>query len=256
MDTDSTAAESDTVAWDFPTLAFLWDYRSRSILAGADRLESISDVADRDRCVTGLIERVMTLAGELDDGWLSATALIMVDDLYRSYFNRFRWSPGVRAYIAASAGTLALELARRGFTLHYVIDNTQTEDRLEEALTWLPQVFDAAGLMTVGPQLMALEVMEKIENRPRDVAAIPQFLAEGHDLADQLITRCHREQRHSVYLNLDRADDGPGLSLDAALSAAGTPGAVVVFRNQPPIEGTTAQIAPPPGVTLPTDGPS
>jgi hypothetical protein len=48
----------------------------------------------------------------------------MIDDLYKSYFCQFRWSPGVHDYIAATAGAVMQELAQRGFVLHYVIDNT------------------------------------------------------------------------------------------------------------------------------------
>jgi hypothetical protein len=94
--------------------------------------------------------------------------------------------------------------------------------------------------------------MERMDHRSRDVAAIPSTIEEGQYLAEELVTRCHEERRSYVYLNLQLADDSPGLYPDVALSNRNAPGTIVVFRNQPPVAGTTAQVTPPPGVTLPT----
>ena len=91
-----------------------------------------------------------------------------------------------------------------------------------------------------------------MDHRSKDVAAIPSRIEEGQYLAEELVTRCHDERRSYVYLNLQLADDSPGLSLDVALANTNAPGTLVVFRNEPPAVGTTAQVAPPPGVTLPT----
>jgi hypothetical protein len=127
----------------------------------------------------------------------------------------------------------------------------QPEADLDEKLTFTPALFNAAGLVVTGPQLMALEIMERIDHRPRDAAAIPSTIAEGQYLAETAITRCHEERRSSVYLNLQLDDDSPGLSLDAAVPQSQEPGTIVIFRNQPPVAGTTAQVFLPPGVTLP-----
>jgi hypothetical protein len=146
------------------------------------------------------------------------------------------------------------ELARRGFVLHYVIDSTQPEAELEERLIYIPAVFQTAGLAVTGPQLWALQLMQQLDHRPSDVAAIPYYRAEGHEMADQWIARCHQERRSSAYLNLDLDDDTPGLALDVALPASNAPGTIVVLRDQPPAAGSLAHLAPPPGVTLPELG--
>ncbi len=251
--TDQTLVSPGAGGWDFSTPAYLWDCERRAIVAGADRLESLSD-ADRERSLGALSARVHALTAGLDDGWLVATAFFMVDDLYKSYFHQFRWSSAVHDYIAATAGVVTQLLTQRGFVLHYVIDNIQTADHLGEVLTYLPAVFRAAGLLVTGPQLMALNVMTEIDHRPADVNALPLYRAEGHHLADRLIERCHRERLSSVYLNLDLADDAPGLALDVALSQANVPGTIAIFRHQAPIRGSVAGICPPPGVALPAGG--
>jgi hypothetical protein len=102
--------------------------------------------------------------------------------------------------------------------------------------------------------MMALEIMQQVDHRPKDVTAIPVYRAEGHEVADVLIARCHRDRRSSVYLNLDVDDDTPGLGLDVALSQSNSAGTIVVFRDQPPAAGSVAHLAPPPGVRLPELG--
>ena len=251
MNSDPTTGKAMSADWHFPTLASVWNYQTRAITAGADKLEALSP-ADRNRSLVMLGEQVRAHVRSLDDSWLVATAVFMVEDLYKSYFREFRWSSGVADYIAASAGVFMHEFTRRGFVLNYVIANTESEADLGQMLTYLPEVFRAAGLLVVGPQLMALDIMERMDHRPRDVAEIPSTIEEGQYLAEQFITRCHEERRSYVYLNLHQAENGPGLSLDVALSNTNAPGTMVVFRNQPPAAGTTVEVSPPPGLTLPT----
>lgn len=239
-----------TDQWNFPNLAYLWDPRLQAITNAADLLEALPD-ADRDRSLAALSRRVRELAAALDDGWLVSAAYFMVDDLHKSYFHGFRWTPGVPDYLAATAGVVLDELTRRGFVLHHVIDNVEGPATLGERLTYLPAVFAAAGLKVTGPQLMALALMERADGRPRDVAAIPQYRDEGHHVANLFIERCHQERWHSVYLNLDLDDDAPALSLQTALAPGGTAGTIMMFRNTPPAIGTFVHITPPPGVTLP-----
>lgn len=141
---NQTTLSDESAEWDFSTLGYVWDYKTRAIIAGADRIEALPK-GDRACSLAALRERVGMLARGLDDGWLVLTAFFMIDDLYKSYFYQFRWSDGVRDYIAATAGVFLAELAQRGFVLHYVVDSTQPEAELDEKLTYLPAVFEAAG---------------------------------------------------------------------------------------------------------------
>ncbi|QZT57905.1 hypothetical protein JN084_04650 [Mycolicibacterium austroafricanum] len=250
MNTDHSETPRGSVEWDFPTLAFVWDPKSKAILAGSDRLASLTET-DRSLSLAALHQRVAAFAQALDAGWLVTTAFFMVDDLYKSSFCDLRWSSGVGQYIEASAGAVLQELTRRGYVLHYVIDNTQPAANQLDTVAGASAVLRAAGLVVTGPQLMALELMKRDDVENRDAAAVARYRDEGHFVADKMIERCHVERRHSVYLNIDLDDDTPGLALDMALSQASTPGTIVVFRSQPPHAGSVARISVPPGVTLP-----
>lgn len=251
MNSGHSPGEATSAGWDLPTLAHVWSYQSRAIIAGADRLEALPP-PDRARSLEELGDRVRTLVRTLDDSWLVATAVFMVEDLYKSFFREFRWSSGVADYIAGSAGVFMHEFTERGFVLNYVIDNAESEADLAEMLAYVPEVFRAAGLLVVGPQLMALEIMERTEGRPQDVGALPSTIDEGQHLAEEFVTQCHKDRRSYVYLNLQLAEDNSRLPLDVALSNTDAPGTLVVFRDQSPAAGTTVEVSAPPGVAMPT----
>jgi len=140
-------------------------------------------------------------------------------------------------------------LTERGFVLNYVIDNTVGDSHLESLLIFVAGIFAAAGLLPVGPQMMAVRVLEM--EGGGGIAAIPTVLAEGQYLAEQLVRRCHQDRRSYAYLNMEFDDGKPGLSMEVALAQREAAGTIVVFRNEPPTIGSKVIIVPPPGVTLP-----
>ena len=248
MDADQNRI-ADYVDWDFTSLAYLWDSQIRAIVCAAERLKSLSE-DDRVRSLTLLATRVRAFALATSDQWLVATAHFMVEDLFKSYFNQFAWGPSVQAYVAATAGEVMKELTRRGFVLHYVVDNTLGQANLAEVLIYMPQLFETAGLAVTGPQLMAADLMVQ-EDVPLEIWRIPEYRDRGHAAADEVVSIWHRERRSSFYLNMDFDDDMPALSMDVALSACDDPTAIVVFRQLLPLPGTKSQISMPQGIELP-----
>lgn len=239
--------------WDFTTLALLWDPRTGAVLAGADRLEALEE-SDLQRCARALVDRVFDVAGDLDDGSLLAAAMIMAEDLYKTLFGEFRWTAGVAGYLAGTAGTLMLVLARRGLVMHYVVNATQPEHNLAVLLEYLPLVFGTAGLAVTGPQLMALDSARRF-GCDIDATVIQRYRDLGNALADLQITRCHTDRRSSAYFNVDLDDGLPALSMDSALAARNAAGTLVVFRDQPPTEDSTAAVFAPAGVNVPRSDP-
>ena len=237
--------------WTFSTLADVWEYRNEAVVAGGERLDALPE-PERQRSLADLNAWVRAQVAQCDDGWLAMVAFVMVDDIYKSFFREFVWTPGVHDYIAATAPVVVDELAQRGFTVNYVVDATQPDDNLAVMLEYLPGVFQAAGLAVIGPQLAAVEFLKGEEGHPpADMAAIQRYRDEGHALANELIVQWHQQRRSSVYLNLDRDDELPGLPVDVALSRDGVPGMIMVFRDQPPAEGSVADFRPPEGLVLP-----
>ena len=237
--------------WTFSTLADVWEYRNEAVVAGGERLDALPE-PERQRSLADLNAWVRAQVAQCDDGWLAMVAFVMVDDIYKSFFREFVWTPGVHDYIAATAPVVVDELAQRGFTVNYVVDATQPDDNLAVMLEYLPGVFQAAGLAVIGPQLAAVEFLKREEGHPpANMAAIQRYREEGHALANELIKQWHQQRRSSAYLNLDRDDELPGLALDAALSRDGVPGMIIVFRELPPAEGSVADFRPPEGLVMP-----
>ena len=237
--------------WTFSTLAEVWEHRNGAIVAGGEKLDALPE-PERQRSLAELTARVRAQVAQCDDGALATVAFWMVEDLYKSFFRAFVWTPGVHDYIAATAPVVVDELSRRGFTVNYVVDATQPDENLAVMLEYLPGVFQAAGLAVIGPQLAAVEFLKREEGHPpANMAAIQRYRDEGHALANELIVQWHQQRRSSVYLNLDRDDELPGLALDAALSRDGVPGMIIVFRELPPAEGSVAEFSPPEGLVLP-----
>ena len=190
----------DTTDWTFPTLAFLWEYRTGAIMAGGDRLDTLTG-AHRERALAALTGRVRTMVDHLEDGWLVMTAFWMVEDLYKSFFRGFAWTPGVHDYLAATAAPVVQELTRRSLVLHYVIDATQGAANLPTMLAYLPGVFRAAGLAVVGPQLAAWEILTRTEGGPPgDLTAIQRQVGNrarrgGHPIQRGQCTADHQDAR-------------------------------------------------------------
>jgi predicted HTH domain antitoxin len=240
-----------TTVWTFPTLAHVWEYRSGAIVAGGERLAALAG-SERDRSCEELRNRVQTMVSGLDDGGLLTTAFFMVDDIYKSFFGAFVWTPGVHDYLSATGQPVMDEVARRGFALHYVVDAAQSEANLATMLEYLPGVFKAAGFAAVGPQLAALVMLTEAEGKPpADITEIQRYRDDGLAIADEVVSEWHRHRQSSVYLNLDLDDGLPGLALDVALSQIGEPATAVVFRNEAPADDSVARFIPPPGIAMP-----
>ena len=105
--------------WTFATLAEVWEYRNEAIMAGGEKLDALTE-PERQRSLAELNARVRAQVAQCDDGWLASVAFWMVEDLYKSFFRRFAWTPGVHDYIAATAPVVVDELSRRGFTVNYL----------------------------------------------------------------------------------------------------------------------------------------
>ena len=94
MENYATTPHPDSAGWDFSSLGAVWDCKTRAIVAGADKLEALSDV-ERAHSLAVLSARMRGFTRVLDDNLLVFTAYFMIDDLYESYFSEFRFTSGI-----------------------------------------------------------------------------------------------------------------------------------------------------------------
>lgn len=235
--------------WDFTTLAYVWDANTRAIVKGGERLEAM-DEEGRQRSLAALAERVLTLGRGLDDGQLLGAAYIMAEDLYKSIFNDFYWTPDVYAYISLTAGVVMRLVDERGLALHYVVDSTQPEANQAAGIETVPAIFSAAGFAVTGPQIMAAQAARQIGEEP-DAAVIQRYRELGSQMADLVIARCHQDRRSSAYFNFDLDDDTPELNLEVAISPRNTSRTLLVLRTEAPAPGSSANVFPPSDLKIP-----
>ena len=248
----TAASERDTTRskqWEFPVITDFWEHRTEAVRSGAKRLAELPP-DDRGESLAELGEQVLAHVAGLDQGRLLATAWIMAEDLYKSVFNGLTWNRDVADYLKGSAGVLISEMRQRGLALDYVIDNAISAADFVHLLRTAPAIFRDAGLTVAAPPSWALSLMEE-DGRQPDIAAIPAYMAKASDIADSIVSRCQDEHRSFVFLNL-AVSDGPKskISFAIALSEAHEPNTIVVFRQQPPLAGTTSEVFLPPGMRL------
>lgn len=248
MNVNDTTAAPGCHDWDMPNLALLWDARTEAIVAGAQWLDAVPG-PNRAPLLAGLRRRVRAAIAALEDEWLVLAAFYMAEDIYRSCSGQFRWDDGTQDYLAATAGVFNDELNRRRLVLHYVVDSIEPALTIER-LTDVAAVFTAAGFAVTGPQLAALDATHTRDRRPGAGAANPADVCDSRSRADNFVARCHQDRRCSAYFNLCVGDTGSATPLTVALSQRNQPGTIVVFRDQPPVAGSVAQLCPPSGVRL------
>src|SRR5947208_3745612 len=96
----------------------------------------------------------------LSDKDLCLAAFIMVDDLYKSLNSIIVYDDAIRQYLEASAGVFSSLLSKRGYAVHYIINNgfPNTEIGMQRPLDIFPLWFRDIGLVYICPQKVALDL--------------------------------------------------------------------------------------------------
>ena len=146
-----------------------------------------------------------------------------------------------KAYLKASGGTFSQQLERRGFVIHYVIDNTfeRTPLGMRGPLTVFPQWFPLAGFEYVCPQLAAFALMnEEGADTPRWTDQLEHYIEGGRATAFESVRTFRRARRPYVYLDTE-APDG---SFAVPVQQFGQPGVIGLFRQEAPTKGSRCQV--------------
>jgi hypothetical protein len=224
--------------WMLPRITDYWDWQVDAI----ERLSLVlAETPERDRPaqIKLIGEAVTRHVDALDDHFLRLSAVALVEDLYKSANRLTSLDDTPLQYLQASAAPYFRALTRRGYTVHYFIDNTFS--RLDGPALAFPLWFRAASLVYLCPQEIAATSFEKDKPQSDWPALVSKYSVDGRSVADELMDRCHKERRHFVYLDID-ADGFP-----AAQKTSGAPGVIHVFRNEAPTPGSRIVVNMPSG---------
>jgi len=110
--------------WIFDNIFDYWDQRKDAIFLHSRKLATFSD--DKRLEALDLIQfSIRNQVQKFTDEQLVAHAFVMADDLYKAANRQINaFDKALFQYLEASVSTFCSLITKRGFTIHYLIDNT------------------------------------------------------------------------------------------------------------------------------------
>lgn len=232
--------------WSKPYIFDYWDSRTGAIAVFSGALREPIGNEQRERIARSISAAVEDGVNKLSDKDLLLMAVTMVDDVYKAADCTELWDTALEKYLRASAGAFAQALAKRGYQIHYLVDNTfeNTESGMQRPLELYPMWFNAAGFVYMCPQHVALMLMQKDGiSRSEYLNALSKYIAEARAVSDGLVEQCHLAKKHLVYLDTDSVAGG----FDRAAALQDSPGIITIYRDSAPASGSKVT------VTLPNE---
>lgn len=227
-------------SWHKQYLYDYWDSRTGAIAVFSEALRRTIGEKQKKKITKSISDAIVTGVTKLSDSDLMLMSVTMVDDLYKAGNCAEIWDDAVKQYIAASVGMFSHAIAKRGYLIHYLVDNSfeQSDFGMQRPLELYPALFGAAGFVYICPQRIARRLMEKDGvSRPKYIETLPRYIAEARDVSSDLIERCHLEKRHYVYLDTDSVEG----TFDKAMTTRGSPGIITICRNSAPVSGSKVE---------------
>ena len=149
-------------SWQKKYIYDYWDSRTGAIAIFSQALRDPIEKKQKERIAKSISAAVEERVGALSDKELVLTAVTMVDDLYKAGDSAEIWDEAAEQYLRASVGTFATALAKRGYLIHYLVDNSfeKSDLGMQRPLDFYPLWFGAAGFIYICPQKVALLLME------------------------------------------------------------------------------------------------
>jgi hypothetical protein len=215
-----------------PKITDYWDSSTLAIDRFARQLGELppdqKELASRE-LTAAMSEHIRVLPDKL----LVQAAIAIVDDLYQTACWIDRWDSELFAYLEATAGVFLSMLTERGFTLHYLVDNTF--DDFERPMRLFPGWFPAAGIVYACPQVVGCELVLKMEGEHAPLSErLPNYIREARDIVESMLDRCRAESRHFFLLDLDFEER----SFRSSLQEKDVNGMLTIFRNDGAQPGT------------------
>ncbi|HPA20375.1 MAG TPA: hypothetical protein PLU30_21675 [Verrucomicrobiae bacterium] len=204
-----------------PKISDYWDTGKDSIPRFAAALAAQSPTAAGETA-SAIRAAITAHVRVLPDQWLPRVAFVVAEDLYRAANAITIWTASIADYLECSAGTFFGLLSRRGYCLHYVIDNSFQE--MQRPTELFPLWFQACGIEYVCPQLLESQFgLEPIESQ---------------GVASEILRKCFADSRHYVVLDTDSIES----SFAAPLEQRDTKGVITVVRTEAPGPGSKSLV--------------
>lgn len=218
-----------------------WDQREDAVYRRSRELARHGP-SERDLELSAIRAAVVLHTADLSDEHLAALASIMVDELYKAANREIVVvDDALFQFLEASAAVFTGELVERGFTLHFLVDNSFQEwsGGILRPFELFPKWFQTAGLTYICPQYIALRMMEeKGIDRSRYLDSLAEYDVAARYLASRFVGRCHEEKEHYIFLDTRWNEE----AFDQSMTVRNEPGTITVIRTDPPVVGSKCRV--------------
>lgn len=228
--------------WELDSVVDYYDANTDVVAVSGARLEALSE-ADRSAALATVSARVRELVNAmgLDRDQFVGLIVSVVDDFYKTVAGATAWDRSGSQYCSAVFATLLDLATERGLQVRYVVENT-FPDFLDRPLQFYPQVFGEIGMAYVCPQIYAWKLAQAdgriAPGEDPQIERFVQVMDESRMLARRVLRELLERRQHLAYFEIDWTEG----SLDAVLKIDESPGTVLMFRNAPPVAGSTIEV--------------
>lgn len=226
-------------SWIFKNIHDYWDQNKDAIFNHSTEIEKL-DKEKREKLFSSIQYAIENSAISFSDEQIASYAVAMTDYLYKAA-NRetITWGTTTFRYIEACAGTFCNILSKRGFSIHYLVDNTYEQSAwgMTKPLKIYESWFNAAGFIYICPQRIA-HYMMKTDDMDKYFVLLPKYIENARNIAKTLINKCHKDKKHYILLDTDYEPE----TFQVAEAAESFPLTITIFRDEPPVKGTNVRI--------------
>lgn len=223
--------------WFFDKITEYWDNQNKNSIFEYSQMISKYPDAKQIKVKEEISKAVENHLKVLNDEQITTVAFVIADDIYKSA-NEFRiYNEYISEYLYASAGTFFKRLKQRGYTLHYLTNNSFTN--LQRPLQIFRYCFMPAEIKYICPHEIALELMKNDGLDENDFSNnIVAYLREAEDIGNRIIDKCHKNK--DSYFSLQINEDQR--KFQKSIDLIGSQGVITVWRTEAPVDGTSCQV--------------
>lgn len=216
--------------WLLDNLFDYWDQNQDAVYRYSMAIAEL-DERERSKSFNEISQGITTHVDNLNDEELLKTAFSMAEDLYKeANKDPTLFDETVQKYLESNAGVFCNALSKRGFVIHYLIDNEfeKTFEGMARPLDLYQGWFRASGFIYICPQSIVLEIMtEDGYERSEFFNLMTPFIEEAREVVNDILDQCHSKKLHYVFLDADSNPD----SFQKAFNADDEPGAFIIISE-------------------------